>query len=89
MVCVCVCVCCTGVKLDNPSCEVLETVLSRVHTNSLDLEKANLEDEVERGRGSIILGAGLDIVLIGIYMYMITPACTFILSTRFLYNTGY
>ena len=31
----------------------------------------------------------LTIVLIGIYMYMymITPACTFILSTRFLYNT--
>ena len=35
-----------GVKLDNASCEVLETVLSRVHANSLDLEKANLEDEV-------------------------------------------
>ena len=35
-----------GVKLDNSSCEVLETVLSRVHTNSLDLERANLEDEV-------------------------------------------
>ena len=33
-------------KLDNASCEVLETVLSRVHTNSLDLEKTNLEDEV-------------------------------------------
>lgn len=35
-----------GVKLDNSSCEVLETVLSRVHTNTLDLEKTNLEDEV-------------------------------------------
>ena len=33
-------------KLDNASCEVLETVLSRVQTNSLDLEKTNLEDEV-------------------------------------------
>lgn len=33
-------------KLDNSSCEVLETVLSRVQTNSLDLEKTNLEDEV-------------------------------------------
>ncbi|CAI8032182.1 Protein phosphatase 1 regulatory subunit 37 [Geodia barretti] len=35
-----------GVKLDNASCEVLETVLSRVQTNTLDLEKTNLEDEV-------------------------------------------
>ena len=43
------CCCISGVKLDNSSCEVLETVLSRVHTTSLDLEKANLEDEV-RGR---------------------------------------
>ena len=38
--------CIAGVKLDHSSCEVLETVLSRVHANSLDLEKANLDDEV-------------------------------------------
>ena len=41
-----VCVC-AGVKLDNQSCEVLETVLSRVHTTTLDLERTALEDEVQ------------------------------------------
>ena len=48
-----------GVKLDHSSCEVLETVLSRVHANSLDLEKANLDDEVSMSeRGEVV------------YMYM-------------------
>ena len=45
-----------GVKLDHSSCEVLETVLSRVHANSLDLEKANLEDEVGVSVMSALVG---------------------------------
>ena len=36
-----------GVRLDGRSCELLEVVLSRMQMTTLDLEKANLEDEVD------------------------------------------